>query len=185
MNIVKITLLYACLSFGANTVSADIVNLLALANNDLAKIRFHREPKTYSELGFEGLEGTKISLSDFKGKFTILNFWALWCAPCVEEMPALDKLKGKLHNNNFEVIAVAMGRNSKDKINNFYKGKNLKFLGQYFDPTSELARKFKIKGLPTTIIINREGEEVGRVEGVIDWNSSDSEKLFLEWLKVS
>ena len=68
---------------------------------------------------------------------------------------------------------------------NFYKEKNLKFLGQYFDPKSDLARKFKIKGLPTTIIINREGEEVGRVEGVIDWNSSDSEKLFLEWLKVS
>jgi len=185
MNIIKIILLYACISFGANTVSADIVNLLALANNDLAKIRFHREPKIYSDLAFEGLDGTKISISDFKGEFIILNFWALWCAPCIEEMPALDKLKGKLKNNGFEVIAVATGRNSREKVDIFYQQKNLKFLSQYFDPKSELARKFKIKALPTTVMLNRKGEEVGRVKGVIDWNSSDSEKLFLEWLQVS
>ena len=107
MNKVRLILLYTCIVFSANTVNASVSNLLALTNNDLGKIKFHTEPKPLNFATFENITGEKVTISDFKGKFILLNFWALWCAPCVEEMPALDNLKTLLNDKSFDVIAVA------------------------------------------------------------------------------
>ena len=132
MNKVRLILLYTCIVFSANTVNANVSNLLALTNNDLGKIRFHSEPKPLNFATFENITNKKITISDFKGKFIILNFWALWCAPCIEEMPALDNLKAFLKDDSFDVIAVATGRNDRDKVNNFFETNNLTFLKSYY-----------------------------------------------------
>ncbi len=184
MNIFRLIILYAGISLCANNVNADITNLMALANKDLAKIKFHREPRDISETSFEASNQVKYYISDFRDKFLLINFWALWCAPCVKEMPALDRLKDILKNKEFEIITLATGRNSKSKVDDFFKEKNLRSLRQYFDPKSEFAKASGIKVLPTTLIINYDGKEVARVEGTIDWDSPDSEKLFSKWLEI-
>ena len=184
MNKVRLILLYTCIVFSANTVNANVSNLLALTNNDLGKIRFHSEPKPLNFATFENITNKEITVSDFKGKFILLNFWALWCAPCVEEMPALDNLKAFLQDESFDVIAVATGRNDKDKVNNFFETNNLTFLNQFFDPKSLFSRQFNIKVLPTTLMIDSQGREVGRVEGTIAWDSLEAQKLFREWIKI-
>ena len=157
---------------------------MALANKDLAKIKFHRQPRDVSKIAFEASNQQEYYISDFRGKFLLLNFWALWCAPCVKEMPALDRLKDIQKNKDFEIITLATGRNSKSKVDDFFREKNLMSLRQYFDPKSEFAKASGIKVLPTTLIINYEGMEVARVEGTIDWDSSDSERFFSKWLEI-
>ena len=184
MNKVRLILLYTCIVFSANTVNASVSNLLALTNNDLGKIKFHTEPKPLNFATFENITGEKVTISDFKGKFILLNFWALWCAPCVEEMPALDNLKMLLNDKSFDVIAVATGRNDKSKVNNFFKTNNLTFLSQFFDSKSIFSRKLNIAVLPTTLMIDFKGREVGRVEGTLVWDSMESQKLFKEWIKI-
>ena len=184
MNIFKIILLYACISLCANNVNADVTNLIALDNNDLGKIRFHRESRDVTKISFESSNRDKHYISDFRGKFVLLNFWALWCAPCVKEMPAFNRLKEMLKNKDFEIITLATGRNSLTKVNDFFEEKNLMSLTQYFDPNSQFAKASGVKVLPTTLMINFEGKEVARVEGPINWDSSDSERLFLEWLEI-
>ena len=184
MNILRFTLLYACISLCANNVNADVTNLMALANNDLGKIKFHREPRDVTKISFEASNRDKHDISEFRGKFILINFWALWCAPCVKEMPALDRLKKFLQNKDFEIITLATGKNSTSKVNDFFEEKNLIFLKRYFDSKSEFAKASGIKVLPTTLMINYEGKEVARVEGTINWSSSDSKKLFLEWLEI-
>ena len=184
MNKVILILLYTCIVFSANAVNANVSNLLTFTNNHLGKIRFHSEPKPFNSATFDSITNEKVTISDFKGKFILLNFWALWCAPCVEEMPALNNLKALLKNESFDVIAIATGRNDKDKVNSFFETKNLTFLDQFFDPKSSFSRQFDIKVLPTTLMIDYEGREVGRVEGTLVWDSLESQKLFREWIKI-
>jgi hypothetical protein len=99
-------------------------------------------------------------------------------------MPALDNLKTLLNDKSFDVIAVATGRNDKSKVNNFFKTNNLTFLSQFFDLKSVFARKLNIAVLPTTLMIDFKGREVGRVEGTLVWDSMESQKLFKEWIKI-
>jgi thiol-disulfide isomerase/thioredoxin len=157
---------------------------MALANKDLGKIKFHREPRDVTKTSFETSDFAKQDVADFRDKFLLLNFWALWCAPCVKEMPALDRLKATLKNKDFEIITLATGRNSITKVQDFFEENRLMFLKQYFDPKSEFAKASGISVLPTTLMINYEGKEVARVEGIINWDSPDSKKLFLEWLEI-
>ena len=89
-----------------------------------------------------------------------------------------------LQDESFDVIAVATGRNDKDKVNNFFETNNLAFLNQFFDPKSLFSRQFNIKVLPTTLMIDSQGREVGRVEGTIAWDSLEAQKLFREWIKI-
>jgi len=92
MRILKLLVLYAGLAVGANPVAADTGALIALADGDLAKIRFHAEPRAVPQTVFQDADGRDVTLADYRGKHVLLNFWALWCAPCVHEMPALNRL---------------------------------------------------------------------------------------------
>ena len=119
-----------------------------------------------------------INLSDYKGNLVMLNFWATWCAPCKEEMPSLDILKENKNFKNLSIFPINIGRDSIEKSKKFYSDLNIKNLDIYFDNSTTLAKDLSLRGVPTTVLFNKEGKEFARVIGSIDFNDTK----FLQWL---
>ena len=145
---------------------------------DINNIVINKIPKTYKEIVFKDLNQKDIDLASYKGKLLILNFWATWCAPCIEEMPSLDQLQSDSKLNNLKIFPINIGQEDLSKSVDFFKELKIKNLNIYFDPTVNLAKKFSLRGIPTTILFNKEGEEFARIIGSIDFNS----QKFIEWL---
>jgi len=152
----------------------------ALEKPDLKNLVLIKSPKTYKEVIFKDINQKNVNLADFKGKLVILNFWATWCAPCKEEMPSLDSLQlnGKL--SNLKIFPINIGQEGKSKSEYFFKDLNIQNLEIYFDASITLAKKFSLRGVPTTIIFNKEGNEFARIMGSIDFNNEE----FVDWLKL-
>ncbi len=128
-------------------------------------------PKPAPDVTFQDREGNPVSLADFKGQVVLVNFWATWCAPCIEEMPTLDALEAELGGPGFRVIAVSQDVGGREQVEPFLREKlDLSHLGIYLDPQGELGRAFGMRGLPTTYLIDAEGRVVGGLEGPADWN---------------
>ena len=108
----------------------------------------------------------------------MLNFWATWCAPCKEEMPSLDALKVNPNLNNLEIFPINIGKDNLKKSNIFFEDLNIKNLDIYFDNPVTLAKDLALRGVPTTILFNKEGKEFARIIGSIDFN----EEEFLDWI---
>ena len=119
-----------------------------------------------------------ITLFDYRGKILILNFWATWCAPCREEMPSLDNLQSNKKLNNLKIFPINIGQEDLIKSKIFFEELNIQSLNIYFDSTITLAKKFKLRGVPTTILFNKEGQEFARIIGSIDFNNEE----FIQWL---
>ena len=134
--------------------------------------------KTYDEIVFKDKNQKKIDLANYKGKLLILNFWATWCVPCREEMPSLDLLQSDLRLNNLKIFPINIGQEDLLKSVNFFKELRIRNLDIYYDPAVTLAKKFSLRGLPTTILIDKEGKEFARIIGSIDF----SNKEFINWL---
>lgn len=111
------------------------------------------------------------TLAAFKGKVLVVNFWATWCAPCIKEMPTLDALQKKLGGKDFQVLAVSQDREGLRVAQPFMEKNEWTNVGLYVEPKSRFARDAKLRGLPTTIVLDRQGQEVGRLEGTIDWTA--------------
>ena len=137
----------------------------------------HQNPVDIEKLSFKDLELNDVDLSKNKGNIMILNFWATWCAPCKKEMPSLDKLSE--FYPNLKIYPVNLEKPNKNKTVKFYEELNIKNLKIYFDPEFELVKLFKLRGLPISILINKEGKEIARVIGEIDFFDV-SFKKFLE-----
>ncbi|AZU02936.1 redoxin domain-containing protein [Glycocaulis alkaliphilus] len=118
-------------------------------------------------------EGEEITLADRRGKLVLVNFWATWCAPCVVEMPELDALQARLGSDDFEVMAISMDR-TMDEARRFYEENALEHLALYHDPALRLAMAAGSRGLPTTILYDRHGGEIGRLTGEAAWASDDA-----------
>lgn len=112
-------------------------------------------------------------LADFQGGLVLINFWATWCGPCIREMPTLLNLQKKLGGKNFQLIAISEDRKGWPVITPFLKENNLTFLPTYHDPRGEALRALGVKGLPTTILFDRAGRELGRLAGVAEWDSEE------------
>ncbi len=139
---------------------------------------FHSKPLPTPEILFQDKEKRTYSLSKFKGKVLLVNIWATWCKPCVEEMPSLDRLQKSSQKDGIYVFPISLDQKPVEEIAAFftrYKIKNLPVLKDYHRSFGNLS----VQGLPTTIIINRKGEEVGRVTGAIEWD----DPFILEYLK--
>ena len=128
---------------------------------------------------FKDINQKNVNLADFKGKLLILNFWATWCAPCKEEMPSLDDLQSNTKLNNLKIFPINIGQEDISKSKIFFKELNIKNLDIYFDAPITLAKKFSLRGVPTTILFNKEGKEFARIIGSIDFNDEE----FINWLK--
>ena len=135
-------------------------------------------PKPISPLIFEDFSGKEINLNDYQGKLLILNFWATWCTPCKKEMPSLDNLYQNSRFNNLKIFAVNMEQPNKIKTEKFFYDLKIKKLQIYFDRNLNFVKEFKLRGVPTTILINKKGEEFARIIGEVDFES----KKFVEWL---
>ena len=157
-----------------------IISSISQTNEDvpLNNIAINEIPKPISTLIFEDFEGNKIDLKDFHGKLVVINFWATWCAPCKKEMPSLDGLYQDSSFKNLEVFAVNMEQPNKLKTKKFFSDLKIKKLKIYFDQDLNFVKKFKLRGVPTTILINKKGEEFARIIG--DTNFQD--KKFIKWL---
>ncbi len=132
----------------------------------------HKSPKDLPSFEFTDGDGKTRTLQDWKGKVVVLNLWATWCAPCREEMPSLDNLKKYFNHENFDVLAISMDRGGLAKPRKFYEEERLKNLELYIDPTTKLMFKLKTVGLPATLVIDKEGREIGRLTGPAQWDSS-------------
>lgn len=118
-------------------------------------------------------EGEEITLADRRGKLVLVNFWATWCAPCVVEMPSLDALQAELGSDDFEVIAISMDR-TMEEARRFYDENGINALGLYHDPALRAAIEAGSRGLPTTILYDRHGGEIGRLSGEAEWDSEEA-----------
>ncbi|WP_366554697.1 TlpA disulfide reductase family protein [Aquibaculum sediminis] len=125
-------------------------------------------------------EEEQVTLADYTGEVLLLNFWATWCAPCVEEMPALDALDAELSNEDFRVLVVSNDRRGAEQVLPFYEEHGLEHLGIWLDPRGDLMRAMETRGLPTSFVIDREGQVVGRVEGAAPWDGAEAIEL-LRW----
>ena len=117
-------------------------------------------------------------MNDYRGNLILLNFWATWCAPCKEEMPSLDLLQVNENLDNLIIFPINIGQDNLDKASSFYKDVKIKNLKLYFDAPITLAKKFGLRGVPTSILLNKEGLEFARIVGSIDFQ----EKEFVKWL---
>ena len=121
----------------------------------LKNIVINKEPKKYEELTFLDAKNTTINLNNYNGQLIILNFWATWCAPCKKEMPSLDYLLTLKDLDNLKIFPINVGKDSVEKSSIFFKELKIKNLDIYFDPPSTLAKKFQLRGIPTSIIIDK------------------------------
>jgi len=157
-----------------------ISNTYANETLNIKNLIINKELKEYTNLTVLNDQNNQINLSDYKGNILLLNFWATWCAPCKEEMPSLDLLKSNKGLNNLKIFPVNVGQDNVKKAKEFFDDLNIKNLNLYFDENINLTKKFALRGIPTSIFINKNGKEFARVIGSIDFN----EENFIEWLKL-
>ncbi len=160
-----------------------ILFFIFFSNQAFAKIQppfenisINKIPKTYKKISFEDFDGNIINLKNIKSKIYVLNFWATWCHPCRVEMPSLDKLQ---ELSEVVVIPINIEKKNHKKTEIFFKSLEIKNLSIYFDNENNLVNLFKLRGIPTSIILNKDRNEVARVIGEINF----SDKRFINWLK--
>ena len=145
---------------------------------DINNLIIHQEKKTIGKVEFFNSKKNKESLENYKQNLTIINFWATWCVPCKKEMPHLDKLVSKNKFKEIKVIPINIADEKLEKSKQFFEDLKIKNLEFFYGSSLDLAKEFKLRGIPTTIFIDKEGYEFARVIGFIDFEN----KSFLSWL---
>jgi len=151
--------------------------------NDVSEIKnivIHKDLKVYDNVIFLDKNDKKINIKEFNGNLLLLNFWATWCAPCKEEMPSLDRLQVNQNLSNLKIFAINISQESKKKVDSFFEDLNIKNFDPYFDAPTTLAKTFTLRGVPTSILIDKNGKEFARIMGSIDFN----DQIFINWLKT-
>jgi len=171
MRKLKSILLYTALGLLANAAVADIADL---RTGDMRKLTIHAEPVAGSDVPFTSQDGNEMTLADFEGKFTVVNFWATWCAPCRKEMPDLSALQAELGSDQFEVVTVATGRNPRPAMEKFFDEIGVVNLPLHTDARQTFARSMGVLGLPVTVIMSPDGMEIARLQGDADWHSDSA-----------
>jgi thiol-disulfide isomerase/thioredoxin len=162
--------------------AAELAKRLApLARGEVAAVGIASEPKRLPELTFTDADGKPRALADFQGKTVLLNLWATWCVPCRKEMPALDALQAKLGSDRFEVVAVNIDTRNLDKPKAWLQEVGITKLGYYADPSAKVFQDLKAIGkafgMPTTLLVDPQGCELGALAGPAEWASDDAVKL--------
>ena len=176
LRLLGLALLYMGTVAGANPALAEALPRAG----DMRKLVVHDTPREGSEVGFTDASGVPLSLADFAGKVVVLNFWATWCPPCRAEMPTLNALQRDMGGDDLVVLAVATGRNMLPAIEKFNAEAGIDALPVYLDPKGQigpLARSFGVAGLPVTVLLDREGREIGRLTGEAHWKSDAARAL--------
>lgn len=130
------------------------------------------------ETAYVNAAGAESRLAELAGKVIVLNFWATWCAPCIRELPSLDRLAAALPEEKFAVLALSTDRGGAKKAAPFLRKLEVKHIAADLDPKSALARKLGLRGLPTTFVIDAKGRVIAKLEGIIEWDSQE----MIDWL---
>ena len=157
-----------------------ITNSFAEEVFDIKNLIINKELKKYDNLSFLDDKKNQINLDDLNGNLILLNFWATWCAPCKEEMPSLDNLQSNKNLNNLKIFPINIGKDNLKKALEFFEDLEITNLNIYFDNPSTLAKTFSLRGVPTSILINKDGYEFARIIGSIDFNDIN----FIKWLST-
>ena len=155
-----------------------ITNSFANESPNIKNLVITKQLKKYDSLTFLDSENKQVSLDSFNGNLILINFWATWCAPCKEEMPSLDLLKINSKLDNLKIFPINVGNDNLEKSQKFFEELNIKHLELYFDSSLILTKKFLLRGIPTSILIDKEGKEFARIVGSTDFQN----EKFVEWL---
>ncbi len=183
MRRVKSALLYTALCLLANSSLAEMADISVLREGDMRKLVVHGTPYAASEIAFISQDGGDITLADYHGQITVVNFWATWCAPCRAEMPQLSDLQTQLGSDDFSVVTIATGRNPRPAIKAFFAEIAVTNLPLHADPQQSLTRDMGVLGLPVTVILDREGMEIARLQGDANWNSESAVAILRALIK--
>ncbi|OUX42209.1 hypothetical protein CBE37_03520 [bacterium TMED277] len=167
-------------AFGGSIYENGLKNYI---KDDLKKFLFIKEKNKVKSLKTIDRQNNIVEINTER-KILIINFWATWCAPCKKEMPSLNHLAKKFKKEKLEIVTIASGRNSISHIEDFFLKNQIDELPKYRDPSGKTAISYKVIGLPTTIIVNSRGEEVGRILGDIDWQKEEIYDFFNALLKI-
>ena len=148
-----------------------------LSRGHMAAFVFRKEPEALPEVKFQDAEGKERTLAQWRDKVVLLNLWATWCVPCRKEMPALDRLQQELGSDKFEVVAISVDRKGIEASRKFLDDTKVGSLALYVDPTTRLTSELRAVGLPATLLIDRQGREIGRLLGPAEWDSEDAKRL--------
>lgn len=148
------------------------------ALGETAVMSLHDTPQAVPEIRFKDGDGRPLNLADFRGKVVLLNIWATWCGPCREEMPTLDRLQAKLGGPDFQVVALSIDRAGLGVVSEFYDEIGIKHLAKYIDESGKASRQLNAVGLPTTLLIDREGREIARHVGPAEWDTPEMVAFF-------
>ena len=161
-------------------VSAGVLAALALparAAGEMARFKKAAPPKPLPDLAFQDADDKPLRFADFRGRALLINFWATWCAPCVKEMPSLDRLQAMFPENKFLVLPLSIDGPTRPKVAPFYKDQKLAHLGIYFDRGRKAMQGLDVTLLPTSILVDPMGRELGRLEGDADWDMPEGVAL--------
>jgi thiol-disulfide isomerase/thioredoxin len=175
IRMLRYAVLYIAAGLGANAALAeDLSDYLA---GDMRGVVLHDAPVEVSAAPFLLMDDSESRLSAYQGQHVLLNFWATWCAPCRHEMPSLNALQQELGGEDFQVVTLATGRNPPQAIRRFFEEENITDLPTYRDINQQIARDMGVFGLPITVILNPEGQEIARLRGDADWFSDEAVAL--------
>jgi thiol-disulfide isomerase/thioredoxin len=167
----------ALIATGTLAAAVPARKLLAQHAQTLAALKDTIPPAPPPPLIFTSADGTKKTLRDFAGKGVVLNLWATWCVPCVSEMPALDQLAGELDPKDIAVIALSSDRQGAPIVQQFFARHKIRHLDVWLDPQGDAVEVLKLRGIPTTLIIDRKGNEQGRIEGAVAWDDPNTVQI--------
>jgi thiol-disulfide isomerase/thioredoxin len=155
-------------------------NVFANDVSEIKNIVIHKDLKVYDNVIFLDKNDKKLNIKEFRGNLVLLNFWATWCEPCKEEMPSLNRLQMNKNLSNLKIFAINISQESKKKVDDFFKDLSIENFDPYFDAPTTLAKTFSLRGVPTSILLDKDGKEFSRIIGSIDFDDIN----FIEWLKT-
>lgn len=172
-----------CVPIGLLALLSLLIGVFVLRSPDEKSATESVRATSLSDLAFTDAQGRVTSLAEFRGRVTLLNVWATWCAPCREEMPALDRLQQDVGSDQIKVVALSIDRTGNEAVRPFFDEINVKSLDIYLDPSMNVMEAAGVVGLPTTLLISREGIEVYRWVGPVEWDLphiANAIRLYLE-----
>ena len=155
-----------------------ISNSVADETIEIKNLVIYDKLKKNDAITFLNTKNNELNLDDYKGNLVLLNFWATWCAPCKEEMPSLDQLQSNKKLNNLKIFPINIGQENLKKSQKFFEDLSIKNLEVYFISSINLPKKLQLRGIPTTILINKDGLEFARIIGSVDFK----DEKFIKWL---
>jgi thiol-disulfide isomerase/thioredoxin len=187
MNKIHYVVLYTSFLLFANALSANETKFSDLNNQkfgDMKKMTIASNPTSAPKTIFFDDDGKELTLNDFKGRLTLVNFWATWCAPCRKEMPSLEVLSNQLGGDTFQVLTIATMRSSKEAVKKFFSDNNISGLPKFRDPKGHLARASGVAALPLTMLLDRKGNEISRLIGDADWSQDETIEFIKKAIEI-